>query len=110
MTKLTATERALLRHAIVTQDPFNGLKRVAFVALPALALASIGGIGIVGAFGGFGLGSLELGLIGAGLGMSAKKADADRMLNNHLEAQSEDDIVWEKVDLSKGGSFSLGDF
>jgi len=51
-------------------DPITAL----FVAVPAVALASIGGIGVVGGGLAFGLGSLELGAIGAAGGYGARRA------------------------------------
>ena len=52
----------------------DDLLLAAFVGIPAVALASIGGIGIVGSGLAFGLSSLELSIVGGGLGAVAHKA------------------------------------
>lgn len=74
MTVISRAPHPASQAAVRSMDPMTSLLDTAFIAIPAIALASIGGIGIVGSGIAFGLGSLELGAIGGGLGLAARRA------------------------------------
>ena len=89
----------------MSQSNSDDLLLAAFIGIPAVALASIGGIGIVGGGLAFGLGSLELSIVGGGLGAVAHKAvvgdkSSKKTVNNSV-SQSKIDRAMREAALAR---------